>query len=45
MQVHGLTTSKFNVHSKDGSSSKSDVFERDVDEDIEQYARRVYEET
>ena len=45
MQVHGLTTSEFSVHSKDGSSSKSDVFERDVDEDIEQYAWRVCVET
>lgn len=32
-----------NVHSKDGSSSKSDVFERDVDEDLDQYARRIYD--
>ncbi|CAM0906525.1 unnamed protein product [Alopecurus aequalis] len=32
-----------NVHSKDGSSSKSDVFERDADEDLDQYARRVYD--
>ncbi|VAH28612.1 unnamed protein product [Triticum turgidum subsp. durum] len=32
-----------NVHSKDGSSSKSDVFERDVDEDLDQYAQRIYD--
>lgn len=32
-----------NVHSKDGTSSKSDVFERIVDEDLEKYARRIYD--
>jgi ubiquitin-like 1-activating enzyme E1 B len=32
-----------NVHSKDGSSSNSDVFKRDADEDLDQYARRIYD--
>ncbi|KAM3365061.1 hypothetical protein ACQJBY_015058 [Aegilops geniculata] len=32
-----------NVHSKDGTSSKLDVFERDVDEDLDQYAQRIYD--
>ncbi|KAF7007781.1 hypothetical protein CFC21_022687 [Triticum aestivum] len=32
-----------NVHSKDGSSSKLDVFERDIDEDLDQYAQRIYD--
>jgi ubiquitin-like 1-activating enzyme E1 B len=31
------------VHSKDGSSSNSDVFKRDADEDLDQYARRIYD--
>jgi len=32
-----------NVHSKDDTSSKTDVFERNVDEDLEQYAQRIYD--
>ncbi|CAN6199621.1 unnamed protein product [Urochloa humidicola] len=32
-----------NVHSKDDSSSKTDVFERNVDEDLAQYAQRIYD--
>ncbi|XP_062187030.1 SUMO-activating enzyme subunit 2-like isoform X2 [Phragmites australis] len=32
-----------NVHSKDDSSSKTDLFERNVDEDLEQYARRIFD--
>lgn len=32
-----------NVHSKDGSSSNSDVFKRDADEDLDQYSRRIYD--
>jgi ubiquitin-like 1-activating enzyme E1 B len=31
------------VHSKDDTSSKTDVFERSVDEDLEQYAQRIYD--
>lgn len=32
-----------NVRSKDDSSSKTDVFERSVDEDLSQYAQRIYD--
>ncbi|RCV13761.1 hypothetical protein SETIT_2G371700v2 [Setaria italica] len=32
-----------NVHSKDDSSSKTDVFERNVDEDLSHYAQRIYD--
>ncbi|PWZ38077.1 hypothetical protein Zm00014a_020404 [Zea mays] len=32
-----------NVHSKDDTSSKTDVFERSVDEDLEQYTQRIYD--
>jgi ubiquitin-like 1-activating enzyme E1 B len=32
-----------NVHSKDDSSSKNDVFERNADEDLLHYAQRIYD--
>ena len=32
-----------NVRSNDDSSSKTDVFERNVDEDLLQYAKRIYD--
>uniref|UniRef100_A0A0D9X0Y3 SUMO-activating enzyme subunit n=1 Tax=Leersia perrieri TaxID=77586 RepID=A0A0D9X0Y3_9ORYZ len=32
-----------NVHSNENGTSKSDVFERNADEDLEQYARRIYD--
>ncbi|XP_062188775.1 SUMO-activating enzyme subunit 2-like isoform X2 [Phragmites australis] len=32
-----------NVHSKDDNSSKADVFERNIDENLEQYAQRIYD--
>ena len=32
-----------NVRSNDDSSSKTDVFERNVDEDLPQYAQRIYD--
>ncbi|KAL5199124.1 hypothetical protein ABZP36_002636 [Zizania latifolia] len=32
-----------NVHSSESGSSKSNVFERNKDEDLDQYARRIYD--